>query len=54
MKRPIVNFHEVLKFFGLDPANVFPKLNQEDKINILRDYYYHGRTTLSNRLSFQI
>lgn len=53
--RPITGFYNVLRFFGFNnPAEVFAKMTQGDKIDVLRDYYLKGKDKLSHKLSFQM
>ena len=53
-KRLITPFLNVLKFYGFNnPEETFRRLNQDDKIKILRNYYVLGSNELNFKLSFQ-
>ena len=52
-KRLITSFFNVLRFYGYNPEIVFPQMNQEDKLEVLRNYYVLGTNELRYKLSFE-
>jgi len=52
-KRLITSFFNVLRFYGYNPDKIFPLMNQEDKLEVLRNYYVLGTDELRSKLSFE-
>ena len=52
-KRLITTFFNVLRFYGLNPVKIFPQMTQEDKLEVLRNYYVLGTDQLRYKLSFE-